>query len=246
MNEKDSTLDDLIIGGRKMRQPRQGYRMGLDAVLLSAFVSCVAGHQVADLGTGAGALPLLLTARYPGINVRAVEIQAELALLARENVLINGLSDQVTIYNQDLTSIHHQWGSGSFDLVVTNPPYRIPGSGGTSPNKQKRIATEEICCSLSDVITTSARLVSNTGTVALVHKPERLADIIREFTGNNLQPVRLCFVHPQQDKAASLILLEGRKKSKQALVVEPSLIVHEIDMSYTKEMQRIYYNKGDG
>ncbi len=241
MGKSDLTLDDLILKKRKLWQPRKGYRMGLDAVLLSAFAAPEPGDLVADLGCGVGAVPLLLTARVPETKVYGVEIQAEMADLAKKNVRLNNLSSQVFIEQGDLTAIEEKWGLGHFDIVVSNPPYRIVGTGGRSPSMQRSIATEEISCALPQVVRAAARLVKPAGRVALVYKQERLSELISEFVNNRLRPVRLRFVHSQLEKPAELLLLEGEKQVNKRLVVEKPLIVYNDDGQYTAEMVEIFY-----
>ncbi len=243
MDTHDLTLDDLLIRKRKMWQPRRGYRMGLDTVLLAAFVSPSPGEIVADLGTGAGAIPLLLTARFSGIKVYGVEIQEELVALAEKNISLNNLSAQVEVRHGDLTAMAEVWGQNRFHLVLSNPPYRKPGTGGKSPLQQKRIASEEIHCTLSRVVAAAARLVKPKGRVALVHKPERLPGLVEDFRSNNLQPIRLRFVHPRLKAAASLVLIEGEKQSNRQLTIESPLVIYENTGEYTRELNRIFYGE---
>lgn len=239
-------MDDLLIRGRKMWQLKKGYRMGLDTVLLAHFATVFPGNTVADLGTGVGALPLILTARAADLKVWAVEIQEPLAELARENMRLNNLTGNVNIVLGDLTTIAERWQQGSFHLVVSNPPYRKPGSGKGSPSASKRIATEEIYCTLSQIVATARKLLRPKGRFALVHKPERLGEIIEQFVECDLQPVRLRFVHPRVTAEASLVLIEGEKDSRRELTVEKPVVVYDNEGEYTEEMKQIFYPEKSG
>ncbi len=240
MMKEELTLDDLVLDGRKIWQLKDGFRLGLDSVLLSFFAGVSTGDMVADLGTGVGVLPLLITALTREVKFYAVEIQKELAVLAEKNINLNNIGNSITIFQGDLREIDKKWGTGHFDYVVTNPPYRKTGTGRKSLSSSKRIATEEVFCNLGQVLNMSAKLLRPGGKVALVHKSDRLTEIIDQCMDNQLQPIRLRFVHALVNEKANMVLVEGEKQSKRQLTIEPPLIIYGKNGEYVKELQEIF------
>lgn len=233
-------LDDLVLKGYKIIQNPRLFCFGTDAVLLSWFADVKKGDRVADLGCGNGILELLLFARYDPAFIHGVEIQEESAALAVRNLELNGLSDRARILTGDLLSAPELLPRGIFDHVVCNPPYKERNSGFLNSSDQKSAARHEIFCSLPDVLAVAAALLRFSGRISLIHKPERLGDLLYFMREYKLEAKRLCFVHPAPNTAPAFVLLEGRRGGAPKLTVLPPLYLRDGDGEYTKETIEIY------
>jgi tRNA1Val (adenine37-N6)-methyltransferase len=214
--------------GLKIIQRTEGPHFSLDAVLLARFASVEADDTVVDLGTGMGIIPLILAANTKIRKIVGIEIQSELADIARRNVSLNRLEDKIEIIQGDLKSVASDYPNPvQFDVVISNPPYQKVGSGRLNPDSIKAIARHEIKCTLDDVLKASFHLLKNRGRAVFVYRPDRLVDLISGCRQNRLEPERLQMVYPDMDKEANLILLETIKNGKQALKVLKPLICQE-------------------
>ncbi|RME19922.1 MAG: tRNA1(Val) (adenine(37)-N6)-methyltransferase [Deltaproteobacteria bacterium] len=238
----DETLD-LLCGRLKLYQARDGYRFGVETLLLAGFVEepC---RFLLDLGCGSGVLAMLLVHLGKADRAAGVEIQPAMADRARRSAELNGLQDRVDIYHHDLRRVEEILKPASFDMVVSNPPHRPAGRGRTSPNIERAVAREEISCTLEDVFAAAARMLRPRGRFVVIYPPDRLQEAFEACKRFGLAPSRLRMVHPKLGEPANHFLLEARRAEKRQLVVEPPLIVHEPDGSYTAEVQRMLYPGG--
>src|SRR5690625_3028864 len=205
----DYLLNDSTM---KIIQSPSIFSYSLDSVLLASFtyMPIKKGH-ILDLCTGNGVIPLLLSKRTYG-QITGVEIQGRLAHMAKRNVEINKLDDQITIINEDLKKLDGIIEQSKFDVITCNPPY-FPTLAKTEYNKNKylTIARHEVCCTLEDVVKASKLYVKPGGKVSLVHRPERLVDIITLFRKYRIEPKRLRFVYPKKERKANTLLIEGTR-----------------------------------
>lgn len=234
-------LDDLLTNDIKIIQSDEVFSFSMDAVLLGRFCSIPHKGRIADLCTGNGVIPLLLSTRTRA-PITGVEIQPRLADMAKRNVAINGLQSQIDIIEGDLKEAHQTLGLGRFDLVTVNPPYMPVTSGGQNVNPHLAAARHEIYCTLNDVLAACTRLVRTGGKVAMVHRPSRLADIITLMRTHRLEPKRIRFVHPRQGEEANMVLIEALRDGKPEVRLLPPLIVYEGDR-YCSELMEIYYGE---
>jgi len=219
----DERIDEFE--GLKVIQKITGPLFSVDAVLLAKFVSIRKGDIVADLGTGGGIISLILGARTEAERITAVEIQNELTDITRRNISLNNLESKIEVIEADLRLAKEHFPSGQFDVVVSNPPYRLVGSGRLNPNSLKAIARHEIKCTLDDVLKSAFYLLKEHGKLAVVYRPDRLVDIIAGCRHNNLEPKRIQFVYPSIDREANLVLLEAVKNgNKETKVLNPLII----------------------
>lgn len=202
-------VDDLDLDGLKLIQDTDMFCFGIDAVMLSNFVYCSEGSKVVDLCTGNGIIPVLLSAKIPASEIIGVEIQESVAELANENIILNNLQDKVKILNEDLKNVFNILGKSKFDVVTCNPPYRNLGCGVINDANTKAIARHEIYCSLNDVIYTSAMLLKPLGKLFMVHRPDRLCDIMCLMRENKIEPKRIQFIQPDCSTNPTHILVEG-------------------------------------
>lgn len=203
------------LGPFTFHQPPRGggHRLTTDSVLLVDFVLPVReGVAIADLGTGTGAIPLMLVARAPvgkGVTITGIEIDAGLANIARRNVEENGLSKRVDIVEGDLRAVSKRYPEGSFGLVVSNPPYTKKGAGRVSPVAGRAVARSEQSCSLPELIEAAKHLAGKNGRIAFVYPARRMAEMFAELKGAGLCPVRLKLVFTGKGKEAKLFLIEA-------------------------------------
>lgn len=233
-------LDDLQINGYQIIQNPEKFCFGMDAVLLSSFVSCRPGSSVLDLGTGTGIIPILLAAKTPANTIDALEIQEESADMARRSVQFNGLSDRIHITTGDIRKASSLYKLSSFDVITTNPPYMNDNHGLKNPDMPKAIARHEVLCTLDDVIRESSRILKPGGHFFMVHRPFRLVEIITTLTRYKLEPKRMRFVHPFRDKEPNMILIEAVRGGNSMVKIESPLVVYESPGVYTEEIYRIY------
>lgn len=238
MRHTDSLWDGFVL-----IQDDQFFKLGQDSVLLSDFASPPPRARVMDLGCGNGALGVLLCARYANIEVTGLEIQPEVASLARENVLCNQLHARMRIVTGDLKQHKSLFPTGRFDYVVCNPPYFAQGSGCAAQGKSRHTARQEEQCSARDAVRAAAYLVKYGGRAAFVYRPERLCELICAMQACALEPKRMRFVHQHACAAPSAVLIEARRGSAPGVRVLPPLLMCEKDGTYTEEYQTIYHKK---
>lgn len=239
LNGREVTLDDLQ-NGYFIYQSADGFRFGVDAVLLSGFVSVKVQETVLDLGTGTGIIPILLAAKTPGRQFTGLEIQKESAELARESVRFNRLEDRISIVEGDIKEASRIFGSESMNVVVSNPPYMIAAHGLRASGDARYIARHEVRCTFEDVAREAARMLKSRGRMYLIHRPSRLAELFSTLKKYALEPKRIRFIHPYVDKEPSMVMIEALKGGNSGMRVEPPLIIYEKDGSYTKEIHLIY------
>mgnify|MGYP000521888290 CR=1 FL=1 len=233
-------LDDLMLKGYKIIQHPKRFCFSMDPVLLSSFVNVGPGERIVDLGTGNGILPLLLAGKSEAGEIIGIEIQAELAWMAKRSVKLNGLEDRVRIIPGDLRD-PEILRPGTWDVVVSNPPYRRRDSGKVNPSSGKAIAHHEITCTLHDVAAAAGRLLKNKGRFAIVYRPERLNELLAEMDGAGIAPKRGRMVYPHAGDPANLVLVEGVKGGGPDMKWEAPLIVYKDKQgNYTDETLKMY------
>lgn len=238
---ENEEINDLEFNGLKIIQSSNGFRFGIDAVLLSDFAKDIKRNSVIiDLCSGTGIISILLSGKTSAQKIYAVEIQENVADMANRSVILNNLADKIEVINSDLRNLPDSFVPGTFDAIVTNPPYKKYNSGFTNDNKEKLISRHEIMCSLEDIICVSSKLLKNHGAFYMVHRPDRLVDIIDLLRKYKLEPKILRFVQPFATKAPNLILIKAIKGAHSFLNVESPLIVYNLDNSYTEEILKIY------
>lgn len=216
---------------------------GTDTFLLSSLPKLKPGLRVCDLGCGTGLLGLLLLQRQPTLTVTGVDIQEAAVCLAEKAAVDNRLTEHLTFLCGDLRKIKTLFPSGSFDLVVCNPPYYPSGSGYPASSASIQTARSEAACTLEDVCLAAAYLLRWGGSFCLVHKPERLTDLLSILRQAAVEPKRLRFVCKTAGSAPSLLLLEGRRGGKPGLTVEAPLLLQNSDGTSTSEVDAIYFRQ---
>ena len=237
---ENERVDDLQRNGLKIIQKTDGFCFGMDAVLLSGFATVKRGEKVLDMGTGTGIIPILLSAKTEGKHFTALEIQEEIAKMARRSVEMNHLEEKIEIVNGDIKEASRIFGSASFDVVTTNPPYMNDAHGLKNPTEVKAISRHEVLCTLEDVVREGAKVLKSGGRMYMVHRPHRLIEIITAMKQYKMEPKRMCMVHPFKDKEANMVLIEAVKGGGSWLKMEAPIIVYKEPGVYTDEIYDIY------
>ena len=233
-------LDDLQRGGLRILQRPGGFCFGTDAVLLADFARIRPGEHAADMGTGTGVLPLLLSARAPGTTFDAFELQPEMADMAHRSVRLNGLESRICVHQADCREAASRIGHGSCRLVVTNPPYTARGAGLVSPADARALARSDSDCPLPEWIAACARVLQNGGRLCCVFPAPRLLELCDAMRAAGVEPKRVRFVAAGVSRAPKLVLAEGVRGGRPALEVLPLLVTHDERGGFTPEMRRIY------
>jgi len=235
----DDTLDSLLHGKLAIFQGAKGYRVALDSILLARFVTAGGAKRILDLGCGNGAIALILAALYPAARIVGIEIQAQMVARARRSVSLNQFDQKVEVRQGDIGVIETHFEAESFDLVVTNPPYRAPRSGRINPDVEKQIARHEVQGRLRDFLRAAAYVLRKDGIFAGVFPAPRSIDLLTGMREHGIEPKRLRWVHSLVNDPASLVLVEGVKAGGVELKVMPPLIIYTRERQYTSELTAI-------
>lgn len=242
----DERIDDLQYKGYRLIQKKDGFRFGVDAVLLANFADIRKNDFVMDLGTGTGIIAVLIAAKTEARFVTGLEIQPDMAEMASRSILMNSLEERVQIVRGDIKDAVGNFGASRFNAVVTNPPYISRNGGLLNPSDTKAVSRHEILCSLEDVIAAAAGLLAPGGRFSMVHRPDRLADIIQLMRNYSLEPKTLRFVHPSPNRKPNMVLVGGvRNGNPQLKVLEP-LYVYDSNGNYSDEINEIYAREQKG
>lgn len=233
-------VDELQRNGYGIIQDPERFCFGMDAVLLSGFARVKEGGRVLDLGTGTGIIPILLAAKTKASHLTGLEIQADSADMASRSVRMNALEQRIDIVQGDIREAADLFPAASFDVVTCNPPYMIGGHGLINPDAPRAIARHEVKCTFSDVARAAAVLLRPQGSLFLVHRPFRLAEIIVTLSSLRLEPKRMQLVYPYADREPNMVLLEARRGGNSRMTVEKPLIVYKAPGVYTDEIYDIY------
>jgi len=234
------TVDELLGGRLWVIQERWGYRFSLDALLLANFVRMKNGASLLDLGTGSAVIPMLLCRRWACTRAVGVEIQGELADMARRSLELNDLTGAITIIEGDVRDVAKLVPFRSFDAVTCNPPYRKLRSGRINPLAQKARARHELFGDLGDFLRAATHAVRPSGRVFAIYPARRLVELIFQMRRHHLEPKRLRMVHSRRETAGEFILVEGRPGAGEELTVLPPLFIYAAEQEYTAAMEEIF------
>ena len=239
--KKDERIDDLEFKNLKIIQNKNGFCFGIDSVLLSDFAKNIRHNsKVIDLGTGTGIINILLSGKTKASEFVGVEIQEEVADMAKRSVKLNNLENKIKIINENIINLKNIYYQKSFDAVVTNPPYKKINTGIINDEDKKMISRHEITASLEDFIHISSYLLKDYGEFYMVHRPERLVDIFSIMRKEKIEPKIIKFVYPNKNKKTNLVLIKGIKNGNPFLEFDNNLYVYNKDGSYTNEILKIY------
>ncbi len=239
--KENERIDDLEYQGLKIIQNSEGFCFGIDSILISYFAREIKkGSKIIDLGTGTGIIGILLCTKIEKSKVIGVEIQKEVYEMAKRSISLNKLEEQFMIMNANIKELENYQELGTFDAVVTNPPYKKNHTGIQNENEKKLISRHEITANLEDFIKISSKLLKDKKDFYMVHRPDRLVDIIELLRKYKLEPKKMQLVYPKQGKEPNLLLIKATKNAKPFLKIEKPLYVYEENGEYTAQILEIY------
>ena len=241
-NKNNETINDLVnFNNIKIYQNKNYFNFSLDSILLPNFVILNnKTKKVLDLCTGNIPIPLILSKKTKAL-IYGVEIQKEIFDLAEKTLKIHNLENQIILINKDAKELVNDFETDIFDLITCNPPYfKNSNTSIKNNNNIKSIARHEILIKLEDIINISKKLLKNNGSLSLIHRTDRLIDIIILMRQNNIEPKRIRFIYPKAGKESNLVLIDGRKNGKPGLKILDPLIVHEQNGNYSKEVLKMF------
>ncbi len=223
----------------KIIQDTEMFNFSLDSVLLPNFITINKNiNKILDIGTGNAPIPLILSTKTKA-HITGVEIQKDVAKMAQESVKTNNLEKQITIINDDIKK--NTFEAESFDIITCNPPYfEVKDQSKFNKNDYKTIARHEINLTLDELLKIARKILKNNGIIGIVHRPERLLDILITMRKYNIEPKKIRFVYPKKDKEANILLIEGKKNGNKGLKILPPLYSHNADGTYTEEIKKYF------
>lgn len=242
--KENERIDDLQYKGLKIIQDNTGFCFGIDSVILADFAKDIKKDSlVVDLGTGTGILGILLCGKTELKKVIGIELQEEVADMAKRSIKLNSLENKFEIINDNIKNIIEKKliPKNTVDIIITNPPYKELGSGIINENEKKIISRHEVKASLSDFINVASKLLKDKGIIYMVHKPERLADIIYLMRNNKIEPKELKFIYPTREKECNLVLIKAIKGANKFLKIDEPLYIYDDNGEYTEQIRQIYY-----
>ena len=234
---EDETLDVWAPADLRLIQKKDGYRFALDSLLLTDFIRLESKDRVLELGAGCGIISLGLFRKYPKIHLVGLELQAGFVELACRNLGLNQAEDRISLVRGDIRSAAHLFRPGSFDAVVTNPPYRPLHTGRINPQSEKALARHEIAVKLENLLAATRQVLKKGGRFFLIYPVRRLSALLALSRENHLEPKRLRLVQPRADREADWVLREAVKEGGEELKVLPVLVVYEKPGVYSPEVR---------
>ncbi len=236
-------MTEQLWGGLHMRWSEEQFRLSTDSMVLADFCRIAPQSAVCDLGCGCGSLSLLLCGKYPLARVTGVELQPQAAALAEENAAQDGLDGRFTVIRGDLREHRTLLAHSGYDAVVSNPPYYPVGSGKCADSPALAAARTELTCTLGELCACAAWLLKSGGRFFLVHKPERLADLMVSLRESRLEPKRIRLVRHRAGGPVGLVLVEARLDGRPGLAFEPDLSLFDEHGAESEDYQRIYHHQ---
>lgn len=217
------------------------FNFSLDSVLLPNFATINTNvKNILDIGCGNAPIPLILSTKT-NANIIGIEIQKEVYELALKSVKINNLESRIKIINGDINEIYDSFETETFDIITCNPPFfKVSDGSNFNDSDYKTIARHEIKLNLDQIFKISKKLLKNNGNIVMVHRPERLVDIITSMKKYNIEPKRIQFVYPKKDKDANILLIEGKKNGRPGIKIEPPIYTHDENGEYSMQVKNFF------
>ena len=238
---ENERIDDLEFNNLKIIQNTTGFCFGIDSVLLSDYAKNLkAGSKVIDIGTGTGIIGILLCSKSKLSHVTGIEIQDDVAQMAKRSIKLNQLEDKFDVLNINVKDVFEYIEPNTIDCIVTNPPYMKLNSGAQNIEKKKLISRHEVECNLEDIIKISYKLLKSKAEFYMVHRAERIVDIMYCLRKYRLEPKQIRFVHSRQSVSPNLVLIKCVKDGGNTLKIDKPLVIYNDDGTYTDEIYKIY------
>jgi len=238
--KNNETLDDLQLKGLCIIQKKDAFRFGVDAVLLANFAKIKRGASIIDLCSGTGIVPFIVAGKTQAGKIIGIEIQKDMVEMAMRTVKFNNMGNFIKFINRDLRDLNYLRSMSKVDIVTVNPPYKLKNSGIINLKEKNAIARHEICCELEDVIKAAKTVLKDNGRFYMIHRPDRMADIICTMREYKIEPKFIRMVQPSVNKAPNMVLIEGQNNGGRFLKWGVPIYVRELDGSYSGEINRIY------
>ena len=233
-------INDLLEFDKKIVQDTDYFNFSLDSVLLVNFCNIRKDYKIIDICSGNCPIPLMLESKVDN-KIYAVEIQKEIYKLGKESIKINNLEDKIELLNMDAKELTNKFETDTFDLITCNPPYfKLEEKSIKNDNDIKSNARHELLINLEDIFKISRKLLKNNGKLVMVHRTERLNEIIELSKKYNLEIKRLQFIYPRINEESNMIIIEAHKNGKSGLKVLPPIIVHDQEGNYNKEIELMF------
>lgn len=239
--KKDERIDDLGIKNLKIIQNKKWFCFGIDSVLLANFAKNIKKDSyVLDLGTGSGIMPTLLCGKAELKKVVGIEIQKDVCDMAKRSIELNKINEKFEIICDSILNLNKYFEKQTFDVVITNPPYKKKNTGIINPDEPKMIARHEITANLEDFIRVAKDMLKDKGEFYMVHRPERLVDIFELMRKYKIEPKEIRFIFSNKNEEPKMVMIKGVKNAKSFLKIYPNLYIYEEDGKYTEEIKNIY------
>lgn len=239
--KKDERIDDLGIKNLKIIQNKKWFCFGIDSVLLANFTKNIKKDSyVLDLGTGSGIMPTLLCGKTELKKVVGIEIQKDVCDMAKRSIELNKINEKFEIICDSILNLNKYFEKQTFDVVITNPPYKKKNTGIINPDEPKMIARHEITANLEDFIRVAKDMLKDKGEFYMVHRTERLVDIFELMRKYKIEPKEIRFIFSNKNGEPKMVMIKGVKNAKSFLKIYPNLYIYEEDGKYTEEIKNIY------
>ena len=232
-------LDDLQYKDLHIIQDKDLYCFSSDAVLLANLVRATSLDTIVDFGTGTGVIAILALAKTHAKKAIGIEIQESAARLAKKNVELNELQDKITIINDDIKNASRVLGKESVKVVVCNPPYFKASAGQKSLNKEISLSRTESSCDLDGICKSASEILKYSGKFYMIHKSERMAEVIFSLKKYNLEPKKITFIYPKKSKSIDTFIVEAQKNGAPGLKLE-EIVVYEENGEMTPQAKKLY------
>lgn len=234
-------IENFLLGysNLKILQDKDMFNFSLDSVLLPNFVTLPSKAQkILDIGCGNAPISMILSTKT-GAKIIGIEIQERSVELARKSILLNQLEEQIDIIHGDVKE--YPFLPEEFDVIVCNPPFfKVTAQSRFNECDAKTIARHEVMLTLGDVMKVARKCLKNQGVIAMVHRPERLVDILLEMRKQNIEPKKIQYVYPKYGENSHILLVEGKKNGKPGLKILSPLYVHDDNGQYTDEVNQYF------
>ncbi len=227
---------DLVI-----MQNTDWFSFSLDSVLLPNFVTINKNiENIIDFCTGNAPIPLILSTKT-NAKIYGVELQKEIYELAVKTIKLNNLENKIEIINDDIKNLSNYFETEFFDIITCNPPYfKYSENSNINKNKIKTIARHEVYIDLNIIFSIAKKILKNGGVIAMVHRPDRLIEIIETMKKNNIEPKKIQFIYPKENSECNAILIEGKKNGKPGLKILKPVYVHDEDGNYKEDIKKLF------
>lgn len=227
----------------KIYQNEKMFKFSIDSILLPNFVTIASkAKRILDIGTGNAVIPIILTTKTDA-KIDAVEIQEEVYELGVKSIKLNNLESQITIHNQDIKEYSQNIETDIYDTITCNPPFfKVHDVSRFNDSEYKSIARHEIKLNLEDIMKIAKKNLKNNGNIAIVHRTERLIDIIEIMKKNNIEPKKIQFVYSKHNSPSNILLIEGTKNGKPGIKIMDPIYIHDENGNYSGQVLK-YFEK---